>query len=80
MKSFQEWLQENWVEDNICPPPMGSQKALDYLCYYLLGPDWYVNLPINSEQVNTEIVGAILEQYSKTYKKELKQMKKANRK
>lgn len=38
-------------------PPMDAQVALDELCHYLLGPDWYDSSGCtNREQINTEIV------------------------
>lgn len=40
----------------LCPPSLKAQVALDELCNYLLGDDWYVVSPIHCEQVNTEIV------------------------
>lgn len=43
----------------IMPPPMDAQVALNELCRYFLGEDWYTVNPVSQEQVNTEIVGAI---------------------
>lgn len=43
----------------IFPPPMKAQVAVDELCRYLLGDDWYSVNPLCSEQINTEIVYAI---------------------
>lgn len=40
----------------IFPPPMNAQVAVDELCRYLLGDDWYSVNPLCSEQINTEIV------------------------
>lgn len=36
--------------------PMNAQTALDELCRFFLGDDWYSNNPISQEQINTEIV------------------------
>lgn len=45
-------------------PPMDAQVALDELCHYLLGPDWYDSSGCtNREQINTEIVCQIEKQY-----------------
>ena len=40
----------------IFPPPMNAQVALDELCRFFLGEDWYTINPISQEQINTEIV------------------------
>ena len=74
-KSFTEWVDENWEKDNIFPPALNPQQALDFLKDYLLGKDWYTADPISTEQVNTEIVYAILLKYSKDYRKEAKKAK-----
>ena len=72
IKTFTEWLMENKESDDMCPPPLDPQLALDFLTKYLLGDDWYVSMPISTTQCNTEIVSAILQKYSKEFKKELK--------
>lgn len=40
----------------LMPSPMDAQTALNELCRYLLGEDWYVSEPIGREQVNMVIV------------------------
>ena len=40
----------------IFAPPMKAQVALNELCRYFLGDDWYTANPVSQEQVNTEIV------------------------
>lgn len=73
--TFSEWLKnENNTtnKDNIFAPPLNPQKAISFLCDYLLGEDWYTVNPISQEQINTEIVYEILRKYSKKFKKELK--------
>lgn len=47
----------------ICTPPMDAQIAVNELCKYLLGEDWYCNMPYGAEQMNTEIVLAIEHKY-----------------
>ena len=47
----------------LCSPPMNAQVALDELCRYFLGEDWYTTLPESREQVNTEKVYEIEEKY-----------------
>lgn len=65
-------MTEYQEPDNIYPPPLDPQLALDFLTKYLLGDDWYVSIPMSTTQCNTEIVFAILQKYSKDFKKELK--------
>ena len=43
----------------LCSPPMEAQVAVNELCRYFLGEDWYSVMPQSGEQVNTEIVYAI---------------------
>ena len=40
----------------MCNPPMKAQVALNELCDYFLGKDWYSSMPVCNEQLNTEIV------------------------
>ena len=54
----------------ICPAPMSSDIALQILVDYLLGENFYIVMPLSQEQANTEIVAAILDKYSKEYKKD----------
>jgi hypothetical protein len=51
-------LAEN-VDCGLMPPPMDAQVAINELCRYILGEDWYVVNPISTKQCNTEIVAAI---------------------
>lgn len=37
-------------------PYMKAQTAVNELCRYFLGEDWYVVDPLNTEQVNVDIV------------------------
>ena len=52
----------------LCSPPMNAQVALDELCRYFLGEDWYTTMPESREQVNTEKVYEIEKRY-KGYKR-----------
>jgi len=70
--TFTEWLDENWQENNMFPPLLNGQKALDFLREYLLGEDWYSVNPISTEQINCEVVHNILYKFSKKYRKEYK--------
>lgn len=40
----------------LCPPVMDAQTALDELCHFFLGEDWYIVTPMHTTQVNYEIV------------------------
>lgn len=68
--TFTEWLDKEWDKDNMCPPPLNAQLAIDFLKEYLLGENWYSTMLTNSEQINTEIVHEILNKYSRKYRKE----------
>lgn len=47
----------------IIAPPMDAQVALNELCRFFLGEDWYTTVAINQEQINTEIVYEIEMKY-----------------
>lgn len=66
------WLQHEAEDCGLMQPPLNAQKALDILKNYLLGEDWYVVNPVNTEQCNTQLVYEILEKYSPEFKKEIK--------
>lgn len=70
--NFVEWLNKNWDKDNFCPPELEAQEALYIVKDYLLGEDWYSSALGNTKQINTDIVAAILKQYSKRFRKEAK--------
>lgn len=75
MNNFTDWLKNNWDKDNIFPPPLEAQDAINFLKDYLLGEDWYSTNPISTKQINVEIVDEILSKYSKRYRKEIKDAK-----
>ena len=66
---FLKWLENNWQKDNMFPPCLDAQTALNFLTDYLLGEDWYVVDPSCQQQINTEIVSNILSKYSKNIEK-----------
>lgn len=70
--SFVEWLRKELKRDELCEPSLPAQLAVDYLCNYILGEDWYRAMPMHTEQVNVEIVHAILMKHSQRYRKEYK--------
>ena len=75
-KEFTYWLQYEAEDCGIMQPPLNAQKALNFLKDYLLGEDWYVVNPVNTEQCNTQIVYEILEKYSPEFNKEMKRWRK----
>lgn len=77
--NFAEWLDENWEDDNIFHPPIDAELALNFLCEYLLGEDWYSYSPMSHKQIRTEMVENILFKYSQRYKNELKEIRRKNR-
>lgn len=74
--TFTEWLDKNWEKDNMFPPCLDAQKAVDFLCDYLMGEDYYIVNPLSTAQANSEIVHDILYKYSKKYRKEYKRRQK----
>lgn len=67
--TFSDWLNRNWEEGNLCPPELDPQTAIYFLCDYLLEDGFYISMPVNAKQGNTELVYAILERHSKKYRK-----------
>lgn len=76
MRTFTEWLENDALDCGILSPPMSADQAMEFLKDYLLGENWYTVNPLNSEQVNTEIVFEILWKHSRTFRKEWKAYKK----
>jgi hypothetical protein len=72
--TFTEYLNKNWKDDNVFPPGIDAQVAINFLANYLLGNDFYTICPSN-EQANTEIVDKILSKYSNEYRKEKRKKK-----
>ena len=71
--TYTEWLNKNWDKNNMFPPSLDPQTALDFLQEYLLGEDYYIVNPMPNIQANCEVVHDILYKYSKQYRKERKQ-------
>jgi hypothetical protein len=57
--------KEDDFDYGLCPPPVKADKGLDVLIEHFLGDDWYVTMPISTEQVYTEAIYAILERHQK---------------
>lgn len=51
----------------ICPPSMDAQVAVNELCRFFLGEDWYTTGAICNAQVNAEIVYEIENLYEKSW-------------
>lgn len=63
----------------LCAAPLNAQTAINILCDYLLGEDFYIAMPMSAEQCNTVIVDNILSKYSKEYRKKCKKQKAVRR-
>lgn len=76
--TFTEWILQEKAkdEDNLFPPSLEPQLALDFLREYILGEDWYSVNPISTAQINTEVVDEILYKCSKRYRKEVREYNK----
>ena len=54
--------------NGICPPAINAQVALNELCEFFLGKDWYIVTPMHNAQVNYVMVYEI-ERKFKRFKK-----------
>lgn len=64
------------IDCGIFNPPMNAQTAVNELCSYFLGDDWYDGSGATSpEQVNTAIVVAIEQRYKGVKIKRRKKVK-----
>ncbi len=80
-KSFAA-MKEN-IEDptyGLCPAPMSAQVAVNILCDYLLGDDWYFAGSASVEQSNAMVVELVLDKYSKQWRKDWNTYEKESRK
>jgi hypothetical protein len=69
---FLDWLNnQDRALYGIFGPPLNAQLAVDILCEYLLGEDWYCINPQSSEQCNTKVVFEILYKHSKRFRQEV---------
>lgn len=78
--TFSKWVEDNWDENNMFPPCLEPQVAVNFLIDYLLGEDWYVVDPLGTQQVNVAAVHDILCKYSRKYRKEYRHVCKLHRK
>lgn len=69
-KQYTYWLKYEAEDCGILQPPLNAQKALYFLKDYLLGENWYVVNPVNTEQCNAQIVHEILYKCSSEYRRE----------
>ena len=59
------WELTDKQDYGMMPPPMKAQVAVDELCRYFLGDDWYSVNPLCGEQINTEVVYEIERKFKK---------------
>lgn len=57
--------KENNFDYGLCPPPISADKGLQVLIEHFLGDDWYVTMPLSTEQTYTEAIYTILENNQK---------------
>lgn len=69
-KFLQMAIDNTNFDYGMCPPLTKAQEGLNVLIHHFLGDDWYVVMPLSTEQVNTEAIYEILRNYPK--KKSLK--------
>jgi hypothetical protein len=60
-EEFVNKQKEKYGNFGIVYPPSTDKEAFSALTEHFLGKDWYTANPINSDQVNTEIVALILD-------------------
>ena len=70
MLEFQKWLDENWEKDNMLPPCLDAQKAIDFLCDYLLGENYYAQHKLIAKLCTIYYINT-LKDIEKNIKKEL---------
>ena len=67
-KEIRDRIRTLWKTDDLCnysEDTMSGQTALNELCDYFLGEDWYVVDPLPNMQVNPIIVYEIERKYRK---------------
>lgn len=62
--------------EELCPPEIDPQLAVNCLCDVFLGTDWYTVLPINTKQTNAIILDEILRNHSKDFRKLVEEKRK----
>ena len=65
--SFSDWVETYKDPTNAYLPGIDPQSALNFIKRYLLGNDWHDSFAGSKAQLNSEIVKAILENYSPKY-------------
>lgn len=53
-------ISDPWPEDDMMPPPLDAQKAVDTLFHYFRGPDAYITSPVCAKQFNSEAIYEIM--------------------
>lgn len=67
-KEIRDRIRTLCKTDDLCnhsEDTMSAQAALNELCDYFLGEDWYVVVPLSNKQVNPIIVYEIERKYRK---------------
>lgn len=62
-KFLSDLLNKSDVDYGICPPPISAKDGLMILINHFLGDDWCTIMSISQEQVYTEAIYAILDEY-----------------
>jgi hypothetical protein len=75
--TFAEFINERYktreCKNNWFPVGISDAEFVKFIIDYLLGRDWYVVDPLSHDQVNEVALKEILKNYSKEYRKEVKQ-------
>lgn len=61
---------KNAIDDTTKICAISAQDALNTLCNYLLGDDWYIVDSVSGAQANLIIIEQILNKYSAEYRKD----------
>ena len=59
-------LNKSDKDYGLCPPPTTPDDGMRILIEHFLGPNWYVTMPVSSEQVYTEAIYKILQDNKKS--------------
>ena len=62
-KLLEQLAEKDPFNYGLMPPPIEAQEGLTILINHFLGENWYSMNPISQEQVNTEAICQILEQF-----------------
>ena len=64
LKLYDEWNRDRYIsredKDNICPIGLSDSEFIGIMKNIFLGRDWYTIMPLGHNQINEEILEAIL--------------------